>query len=68
LGSFILNTEHKETDGYVDIIDGQQRLLTITILMSVIRDIAKELDEKRLTQSKDMILQLNFGMGNLLPN
>jgi hypothetical protein len=55
-----LNTEHKETDGYVDIIDGQQRLLTITILMSVIRDIAKELDEKEADtiQRHDIAIEL----------
>jgi len=38
LGSFIFNTEHESIDGYVDIIDGQQRLLTITILVAVLRD------------------------------
>ncbi len=46
LGSFIFNTEQEREDGYVDIIDGQQRLLTITIFMAVIRDLAKNLDPK----------------------
>src|ERR1700722_6464910 len=44
LGSFIFNTETEEKDGFVDIIDGQQRLLTITILCAVLRDLAKDLD------------------------
>jgi uncharacterized protein with ParB-like and HNH nuclease domain len=44
LGSFIFNTETEEKDGFVDIIEGQQRLLTITILCAVLRDLAKDLD------------------------
>ncbi|MFC1749668.1 DUF262 domain-containing protein [Pseudomonadota bacterium] len=33
-----------EETGFVEVIDGQQRMLTITILMAVIRDLAQELD------------------------
>src|ERR1700690_4162935 len=59
LGSFIFNTEKEQEDGYVDIIDGQQRLLTITILMAVIRDIAKEIDIKNadLFQRQDIAIE-----------
>lgn len=47
IGSLIFNTEFHEKTGYYDIIDGQQRLLTITILCSVLRDIAAKIDEKK---------------------
>ena len=42
LGSLIFNTEYREKEGYVEIIDGQQRMLTTTIFMSVLRDVLKE--------------------------
>lgn len=59
LGSFIFNTEKEKEDGYVDIIDGQQRLITITILMAVIRDIAKDIDSKDadLFQRQDIAIE-----------
>jgi len=44
LGSFIFNHENENITGFVDIIDGQQRILTITIFMAVIREIAKNFD------------------------
>jgi len=47
LGSFIFNTETVREDGFVDIIDGQQRLLTITILIAVLRDLAESFDPER---------------------
>jgi uncharacterized protein with ParB-like and HNH nuclease domain len=47
LGSLIFNTELEEQEGYADIIDGQQRLLTITIFTSVLRDLAKNIDPER---------------------
>ena len=58
LGSFIFNTEKEKNEGYVDIIDGQQRLITITILSAVIRDLAKDLDPESFTlfQSKDIAI------------
>jgi uncharacterized protein with ParB-like and HNH nuclease domain len=46
-GSLILNKEYEKRDGYVDIIDGQQRLITVTIFCAVMRDLAKTLDESR---------------------
>ena len=45
LGSLIFNSEPEEQTGYADIIDGQQRLLTITLFMAVLRDLAKEIDD-----------------------
>lgn len=47
IGSLIFNTEHQERSGYYEIIDGQQRLLTITIFCAVLRDIIGEIDHKK---------------------
>lgn len=44
IGSFIFNYETFTEDNYIEVIDGQQRLLTVTIFMAVIRDIAKNID------------------------
>ena len=59
IGSLIFNTEKEKDDGVVDIIDGQQRLLTITILMAAIRDVAKVLDENSasLFQRQDIAIE-----------
>jgi hypothetical protein len=46
LGSFILNHENYAESGYVEIIDGQQRILTMTIVAAVMRDIAKGIDNE----------------------
>jgi uncharacterized protein with ParB-like and HNH nuclease domain len=43
IGSFIFNHESLKESGVIEVIDGQQRLLTITIFMSVLRNMAKEL-------------------------
>ncbi len=54
LGSLVFNYEKYETEKFVEVIDGQQRLITITILLAVIRDIYKELEESdksELTQN-----------------
>ena len=43
IGPIIINIEHKDQeDGYVEVVDGQQRLITSTILAAVIRDTYKE--------------------------
>ena len=62
LGSFVFNYEKCNEDGFIEVIDGQQRLITLTILMAALRDIYKELgddDKFRLTQEtiahKDLI-------------
>jgi len=43
LGSLTFNCEEQQQTGLIEIIDGQQRLLTITILAAVIRDLARQL-------------------------
>lgn len=45
IGSFIFNKEFEETESVVDIIDGQQRVLTTTIFMAAIRNIAFKIKE-----------------------
>ena len=55
LGSFVFNYEFVEKDNFIEVIDGQQRLITFTILCAVLRDLYRELkDEKKadLTQTK----------------
>lgn len=42
IGSFVLNSEFKRNDGYIEIVDGQQRLLTTTIFIAALRDVAEE--------------------------
>lgn len=58
IGSFILNKETLKESGYVDVIDGQQRMLTTTIFIAVIRDLLKELDTKKseLIQIQDVAI------------
>ena len=59
LGSLIFNYEDYEKTRSIDIIDGQQRLLTITIFVSVLRDIAKRIDQSKgeLYQRKDLAFE-----------
>lgn len=44
IGNFIFNNEPLDETGYIDIIDGQQRILTITIFTAVLRDILEKID------------------------
>lgn len=65
LGSFIFNIEEEEKTGYRDIIDGQQRLITITILCAVLRDYAKNFgarDKASLFQRKDITIEDKDGI------
>jgi hypothetical protein len=57
-GSFIFNSEQEKEVGFIDIIDGQQRLLTITIFISVLRDLVKSLEPKtaHLYQIQDIAI------------
>ncbi|MBK8302046.1 MAG: DUF262 domain-containing protein [Chloracidobacterium sp.] len=59
IGSIIVSKENEKTTGFADVIDGQQRMLTTTILISVLRDIAKELDVERakLYQRQDIAIE-----------
>jgi uncharacterized protein with ParB-like and HNH nuclease domain len=47
LGSFVLNTENLAQHKVYEIVDGQQRLTTFTILFSVIRDIANHFSQNQ---------------------
>jgi uncharacterized protein with ParB-like and HNH nuclease domain len=71
IGSLIFNYESYEDSGYIEIIDGQQRLLTITIFASVLRDLAKTLDEEisKRFQRQDIALEDRSGkyMFRILP-
>lgn len=44
LGSFVFNIDNKES-GFVEIVDGQQRITTLNILLSVIRNKLREINE-----------------------
>ena len=44
IGSFIFNQGTLETDGYLEVVDGQQRILTVTILIAAIRDLVQLID------------------------
>jgi uncharacterized protein with ParB-like and HNH nuclease domain len=63
LGSFIISTESEKEHGYVDIIDGQQRLLTLTLLVAVLRDHAKRVDSEmaKLIQRQDIAIEDRTG-------
>lgn len=47
LGSFVFNHDSIKKDGYLEIIDGQQRLLTITLFMALLRNMALELEDDK---------------------
>ncbi len=49
IGTFVFNEEEKKKTGYSDIIDGQQRILTITLFFATLRDIARENDLTKLS-------------------
>lgn len=59
LGSFIFNFENYKKTGLVDIIDGQQRILTLTILLAAIRDITCNIDKSKAEfyQRKDIAFE-----------
>lgn len=63
IGSMIFNYEHQQSDNYVDVIDGQQRLLSITILEAVLRDIAVLYDPElsKLIQEFEIALKDRHG-------
>lgn len=42
IGSFVFNYEYERGEGFIDIIDGQQRFLTTTIFCAAIRDYFRE--------------------------
>ncbi len=66
IGSFIFNREPLKETGYLDIIDGQQRILTINIFMAVLRDIMKTLDipQSEIYHSFDICCPDRYGKQN----
>lgn len=42
-GTFVFNVGKEKESGFIEVIDGQQRIITLTILSAVIRDIFSEL-------------------------
>jgi len=62
-GSFIFNYEKLDETGYIDIVDGQQRILTIMIFLAALRDISKKYDSKfaELIQNKDICIDQRDG-------
>jgi len=58
LGSCIFNSETLQETGYVQVIDGQQRFLVITILSAVLRDIIAKYrkDEADLIQGNEIAI------------
>ena len=57
LGPVIVNIEHVNSkDPYIEVVDGQQRLITATILSAVIRDVYKSYGKDDLAS----IIQGNF--------
>src|SRR3989337_2401003 len=64
IGSIILNYETIAKSGYIDIIDGQQRLLTITIFIAVLRDIAKSVDARTAERYQRQDIAMEDRSGN----
>lgn len=66
IGSFVFNYENIDKTGHIDVIDGQQRLLTIIILMAVLRDIYKQIgDIKGADRIQRMCIAFEDKYGNL---
>ena len=63
IGSMIFNYEHQHNENYVDVIDGQQRLLSITVLEAVLRDVALLYDQNlsQLIQEFEIALKDRHG-------
>ena len=57
IGSFIFNYEAFTKEETIDVIDGQQRLLTVTIFMAVLRDIVDKINKtfSDVIQTRDII-------------
>lgn len=66
IGSFVFNYENIDKTGHIDVIDGQQRLLTIIILMAVLRDTYKQIgDIKGADRIQRMCIAFEDKYGNL---
>lgn len=65
IGSFILNYENLQSEGFLEIIDGQQRILTLTILLGALRDIAKGIDTETSSRYQRQNIALEDWSGQL---
>lgn len=65
LGSIILQIKEEKSDGagLYDVVDGQQRLTTLTILLAVLRDLVQVSEAKKLLQDK--IFQIENAYENI---
>ncbi|MFC2495435.1 MAG: DUF262 domain-containing protein, partial [Candidatus Absconditicoccaceae bacterium] len=61
LGSFIFK---EDDDQIFDIVDGQQRILSIAILLAALRTIAKEIGHSNLTNSIQQRIAETDNLGN----
>jgi len=64
-GSFIFNNQKEKQNGYSEIIDGQQRLLTITIFIAALRDVAKSIDPSVSERYQRQDIAIEDREGNL---
>lgn len=56
IGSFVFNYEKTDKTKFVEVIDGQQRLISLTIFFAVLRDLYRELkEEKKATKTQELI-------------
>lgn len=56
IGSFVFNYENTDKTKFVEVIDGQQRLISLTILFAVLRDLYRELkEEKKANKTQELI-------------
>lgn len=62
LGSLVLVTDRS---GVCDVIDGQQRLTTLTILLAVLRDLADDPDNERVLA--DMVMEKGVALDGIPP-
>lgn len=62
LGSFVFNTENLDKEKYIEVIDGQQRLITLTIFAAALRDVAASLSDQKLSVriNEEFIGKANF--------
>ena len=56
IGSFVFNYENTDKTKFIEVIDGQQRLISLTIFFAVLRDLYKELkEEKKANKTQELI-------------